>query len=255
MTLLCSLKALACSCNPPKPVIAFYFSEYVFEGIVTSKIYPQDSLTYKVTFDVLKHYKHGDSPKQLIFTFKSEGRYQGISTSCDWNVNEGEKWLVYAYRHQGELVFTYMCGNSKPLGNTGIQPAEQRILDNGNDFDPSKYIFTAFDGINTGFQSNNIDSLMKKHSYSKNTPNWVNIMVEIDEKGRLISAPATREWHGAVDPVFELYTAGSKGCTQPTNAQQDYFLEKVRALEKWELTFIPYSDTAVKYRRDLQFYY
>ena len=254
-TLLCSVKAFACDCSTPKPAIAFYYSEYVFEGIVASKTYASDSLTYTVTFDILKHYKHGDSPKQLSFTLKSEGKYQGEFTSCDWNVNKNEKWLIYAYRYQEKLVFVYMCGNSKPIGPTGIFQAEQQVLDNGNDFDPSKYIFTSFDWINTQPQSNAVDSLLKKYRYTKHTPNRVNIMVEIDEKGRLISAASTRKWYSLTDSVFGLYIPENRDFSQPTNQKEEYFLGIVRSLKKWNIISIPHSTTAIKYRRDLQFYY
>ena len=90
-------KTNACSCDIPKPILEFESAEYVFEGKVISKIYAKDSLTYTVTFDITKHYKNSDYPKTLELKFKSEEKYTGEWTSCDWNVNKNENWLVYAY--------------------------------------------------------------------------------------------------------------------------------------------------------------
>lgn len=247
---------MACSCDPPKPAIEFYLSEYVFEGTVISKAYPADSLTYTVTFEILKHYKQGDAPKQLDFTFKSEGRYHGEITSCDWDVNMSEKWLIYAYRNKGKLVFEYMCGNSKPLGIKEIYPAEQKVLDFGNDFDPSKYIFTRFDGINIYSNPlNSIDYLLKKHQYTMNTPTRVEIMVDVNEKGQLISANLTSKQLQISDPVFNLIVSEKVTFTKPANQPAKNFLKIVRALKTWQVAFIPHSTTAIKYRRYLQFYY
>lgn len=256
LTLLCSLKALACTCDPPSPAIEFLNSKYVFEGIVISKTYPADSLSYTVTFDIAKHYKDGDSPKQLNFTFRSEGRYHGEITSCDWDVNKDETWLIYAYRHQGKLTFGYCSSNSKPLGIQKIYPVEQRILDHGNDFDPSRYIFTSFDGIDTDSRpANNIRDLLIKHQPSANRKNRFIIVVDVDETGRLISAKSDYKLRVIRDSVFNLPIAESLTSRQQLNQHEKEILKQVRQYKKWKIAYIPHSTTAVKYRRYFHLYY
>ena len=85
----------ACTCDIPKPILEFQESEYVFEGKIISKIYSPDSLNYTVEFEILKHYKKGDNPKFLQFTFKSEGKYTGTYTSCDWNTMKNGWFMLF----------------------------------------------------------------------------------------------------------------------------------------------------------------
>lgn len=81
LTILISALTFACSCDEMNPIIEYYSQEYVFAGKIISKFYAKDSLTYKVTFDILKHYKNGDFPKTLEFDVTAEGEYTGEWTS------------------------------------------------------------------------------------------------------------------------------------------------------------------------------
>jgi hypothetical protein len=155
-------KTNACSCDIPKPILEFESAEYVFEGKVISKIYAKDSLTYTVTFDITKHYKNSDYLKTLEFKFKSEEKYTGEWTSCNWNVNKNENWLVYAYYWKDKLTFGYYCSNSKPIGERIISEKEQKILNNGNEFEIDKYTFTNLDGHFTDAKPKiNLDSILR----------------------------------------------------------------------------------------------
>lgn len=180
------ISAFACDCDTPKPALEFYASEYVFEGDVISKIYDSDSLFYTVTFAVLKHYKKGDRPKTLKFTFKAEAKYTGEYNSCDWSVNNGEKWLVYAQYWKDTLTFWFHCSNSKPLGERKIYPQEQRVLDNGNAFNINHYIYNEYEvGFNYTRPISNIDSIFKSAAIKDYKKNIVWLDVYIDQNGNL----------------------------------------------------------------------
>ena len=58
LTILISALTFACTCDEINPIIEYYSSEYVFEGKIISKVYAKDSLTYRVSFDISKHYKN-----------------------------------------------------------------------------------------------------------------------------------------------------------------------------------------------------
>ena len=156
-------KMNACSCDIPKPILEFQSAEYVFEGKVISKTYASDSLNYTVKFEIFKHYKKSDNPKFLEFTLKSEYEYTGIWTSCDWSVDNNEKWLVYAYYWKDKLTFGYNCSNSKRLTSRSTSKNEQQVLNNANEFEIDKYIFTELDGNFTNAKPKiDLDSILKK---------------------------------------------------------------------------------------------
>ena len=48
---LISSKIFSCDCDVSHPVLEFYESEYVFEGIVSSKIYSKDSLMFTINYE------------------------------------------------------------------------------------------------------------------------------------------------------------------------------------------------------------
>ncbi|WP_407557720.1 hypothetical protein [Winogradskyella sp. 4-2091] len=161
LTILISAITFACGCGIPKPILEFESAEYVFEGKVISKIYANDSLTYTVTFKISKHYKKGDNPATIEFTFKSEGKYTGEWTSCDWSVNKEEFWLVYADLWKEKLTFGYFCSNSKPLDRKTISEKEQNVLNNGNSFKLENYIYQSETEFNFTKPISNIDSILK----------------------------------------------------------------------------------------------
>jgi hypothetical protein len=255
----------ACSCETPKPIIEFESSEFVFEGKVISKVYAKDSLTYTVTFDIKKHYKKSDRPKTLEFKFKSEGKYTGEWTSCDWNVNKSEKWLVYAYYWKNKLTFDYYCSNSKPIGKRIISKREQKTLENGNEFEIDKYTFTNLDGHFTNAKPKiNLDSILRyyknKNYGEKYKENRVDIVVDIDKKGNLISANLTSKEHmivennEVIDSIYNLNKPTNIEVRKPkTNFEVD-ILKIVKDLKIWEKTFIEGTKTSVRIRKFLKFY-
>ena len=123
---LISVLSFACDCIDINPILEFYSSEYVFEGKIISKVYAKDSLTYKVTFDIYKHYKNGDSPKILDFDVTTEGKYTGQWNSCEWSAEKNENWLVYAYLAVGYK--SSIC--SYPTLDSAVLP----VIDNVEDF-------------------------------------------------------------------------------------------------------------------------
>lgn len=259
------IKTNACSCEIPKAIVEFESSEYVFEGKVIAKVYAKDSLSYTVTFDITKHYKKSDYPKTLEFKFKSEGKYTGEWTSCDWNVNKNEKWLVYAYHWKDKLTFGYYCSNSKPIGKRVISKSEQKILNNANSFEIQKYTFTNLDGHFTNAKPKvDLDSILRNYRYKnygeEYNENRVDIVVDIDKNGNLISANLTSKEHMSsenneiIDSIYNLNKPKNIEIRKAkTNFEKD-ILKIVKKLNLWEKTFIQRTKTSVKIRKFLQFY-
>ena len=259
------IRTNACSCETPKPIVEFESSAFVFEGKVISKVYSKDSLTYTITFDITKHYKKSDYPKTLDFTFKSEEKYTGEWTSCDWNINKNETWLVYAYYWKNKLMFGYYCSNSKPLGKRNISEREQKILDNGNEFEIDKYTFTNLDGHFTNAKPKvNLDSILNiyndKNYAEEEIQNRVDIVVDIDKNGNLISANLTSKEHWRIennefiDSIYNLNKPKNIEIRKPKTEFEKDILKIVKNLNLWERTFIFRTKTPVRIRKFLQFY-
>jgi len=255
-------KTNACNCDIPKAIVEFQSSKYVFEGKVISKVYAKDSLTYTITFEVLKHYKGSNNPRTLKFTLKSEGKYTGESTSCDWNVNKNENWLVYAYYWKDKLNFNYYCSNSKPIGKRIISEIEQYVLNNANDFEIDKYTFTNLDGSFTNAKPKaNLDSILRnyrnKNYGEKYNENRVDIVVDIDKKGNLISANLTSKEHLTVENYDSIYNLNKPKNIEIRKANKNFerdILKIVKNLKVWEKTFIEGTKISVRIRKFLQFY-
>ena len=258
-------KTIACDCETPKPIVEFMPSKYVFEGKVISKVYAKDSLTFTVTFDITKHYKKSDYPKTLEFKFKSEEKYTGEWTSCDWNINKNEKWLVYAYHWKDKLSFGYYCSNSKPIDNRAISISEQKVLNNANNFEIDKYTFTNLDGHFTNAKPKaDLDSILRiyrdKNYGEEYKENRVDIVVDIDKDGNLISANLTSKEHmriennEIVDSIYNLNKPKNIEIRKPkTNFEKD-ILAIIKKLDVWEKTYINGTKTSVRIRKFLQFY-
>lgn len=259
------IKTNACSCETPKPIVEFVSSKYVFEGKVIAKVYAKDSLSYTVTFDITKHYKKSDYLKTLEFKFKSEGKYTGEWTSCDWNVNKNEKWLVYAYHWKDKLTFGYYCSNSKPIGKRVISKSEQNILNNANNFEIDKYTFTNLDGHFTNAKPKvDLDSILRNYRYKNHgeeyNENRVDVVVDIDKNGNLISANLTSKEHMSfekneiIDSIYNLNKPKNIEIRKAkTNFEKD-ILKIVKKLNLWEKTFIQRTKTSVRIRKFMQFY-
>lgn len=255
-------ECFACSCDVPKPAVEFAYADYVFTGEVSSKNYASDSLTYTIIFDVTKHFKSGDSPTTLSFTLKSEGEISGEpTTSCDWNVEKNEKWLVYAYCNKGKLVFSYICSNSKPIGNKGIEKIEQRILENGNKLNLDNYIFSRLDGFYSQARPKaNMDSILTSYQKNNYQDDVIYIIVDIDKKGNLEAANLRpkkfkdRPADKVIDSIFNLNKPQNFQIREPESRAEKDFLELVRNLKKWDKTYLPFSNKPIAYRMYLQFY-
>jgi hypothetical protein len=228
-------KTFACSCVVPKPILEFYSAEYVFEGKAISKIYASDSLTYTITFDISKHYKNGDNPKTLEFTLKSEGKYTGVFTSCDWNVKKDENWLVYARFRNDKLTFGFHCSNSRPIDKRIISKKEQRVLENGNSFKLENYIYFLEKDFNYPEPITNIDSILKlgKIKNYKKPHSFLKLL--IDKNGNLIYATTNRGYKTDIDSIFNLPTKFEVSTLKPLTEFQKDAIELVSKISKWEI--------------------
>lgn len=137
--LLLPFHVFACDCNPPPVALDFLRSEYVFLGRVIEKKVAEDSLTYTVTFRIDRHYKANErDPKLLDFTLPLESPY----STCGFNVNKNENWLVYAYKRQNGLSFYSYCTNSKPYrALEDIDKQELSLLERGDEIDINEIVF------------------------------------------------------------------------------------------------------------------
>jgi hypothetical protein len=258
-------KMNACSCDIPKPILELQSAEYVFEGKVISKTYASDSLNYTVKFEIFKHYKKSDNPKFLEFTLKSEYEYTGIWTSCDWSVDNNEKWLVYAYYWKDKLTFGYNCSNSKRLTSRSTSKNEQQVLNNANEFEIDKYIFTELDGNFTNAKPKiDLDSILKKYynkEYGENyNENRVDIVVDIDKNGKLLAANLTSKEHMEIkniviiDSIFNLNKPKNIEIRKPKTEFEKDVLEIVKILNRWEIIYIEGTKIPINNRRFMQFY-
>ncbi len=258
-------KICACDCDTPKSIVEYQVAKYVFEGKAISKKYAKDSLSYTITFKILKHYKRDDNPKTLTFTLKSEGNYSGVWTSCDWRVEKNQKWLVYANEKGNSLTFNYFCSNSRPIEKTPISTREQKILDNAKHFEVEKYTFNQIDGRFTNARPKaNLDSLLSKYKNKKYgesyKENRADVMVDIDKNGNLIAANLLDRKHQKIenlviiDSLFDLNKTENSEERETATAFEEDIEGVVKQLKNWEITFIKGTKIPVKFRKYLQFY-
>ncbi len=247
-----TVSSFACSCETPKPAIEFYQSDYVFEGKVIKKVYASDSLTYTVTFEIRKHYKHGENPELLNFKLNSEGEITGQFTSCDWNVEKGELWLVYARKNRGQNTFSYYCSNSKIINERNIPFEEQKVLNNGNELNLYKYRHS----FNNPKLLVNIDSILESYRNKRFIPSsFAPIIIDVDNEGELTEAnlfPRNNYKKEIVDTIFDLNLIKNKH-ESPTSEFQKLALEIARKLDRWEKYYYLDLNYPVKYRTTLKF--
>ena len=100
--------AKACSCAPlPAPAIALKEAKAVFVGRVTS--IQKDKLQQEVGFDVIKIWKGISKNTATILTATNRA-------ACGVNFEKNEKYLVYAFKNQGdENLRTNLCTRTRPL--------------------------------------------------------------------------------------------------------------------------------------------
>jgi hypothetical protein len=238
-------KTFACSCEVPKPILEFYSAQYVFEGKVASKKYSSDSLTYTIKFNISKHYKNGDKPETLEFNFKSEGKYTGVFTSCDWNVKQDENWIVYAHFRNDKLTFGFHCSNSKPIDWRMISEKEQKVLDNGNSFKLDKYIYFLENGFNNPQPVTNVDSIIKLGKIKNYEKPHSFLRLLIDKNGNLIHVTTIRGYKTQIDSNFNLPTKFEVSNSQPLTEFQKDAIELVSKISTWEIKRHKVTNTPV----------
>ena len=245
------IRAFSCDCDIINPALEFYASEYVFEGDVVSKIYNPDSLTYTITFNIAKHYKKGNNPKKLKFTLKTDRVYNGELevTSCDWSVNKGEKWLVYAKYWKGKLAFWFHCSNSRPLGKIKILSREQKVLDNGNTFNINHYIYNEHEaGFNYTRPVSNIDSIFRSERVKEYKKTMVWLDVYIDQNGNLTSVSLPYGLKIKADTIFGLVKEYGEEIRTPSTEFERDAIELVKKVKKWEVKRHKKTKIAVRYK-------
>lgn len=255
--LLFSLRLSACDCDVPKPVMEFYDAEFVFEGVVVTKNYNEDLETYSIAFKVKKHYKDGTRPRVLRFTLPSEELYTDSLTSCDWTVEVGEKWLVYAHRDKkGVLKFNYYCSNSKKLDFSKISESEKEILENGNDFILENYIYENEIGFTNPSPLINIDSIVKQGKKANYKNTFTIIKLYIDEQGTLQSVTTNKDYKALkVDTTFNLpYSFETSSHSTLSDFEQEA-LRLSRKMKKWEVKRHKKSNVSVSYIKSVIFQY
>ena len=248
------IKASACDCDTPRPIIEFYESDYVFEGDVISKVYNPDAPTYTITFNIVKHYKKGNNPKKLKFTLKTDRAYNGELevTSCDWSVNKGEKWLVYARYWKGKLTFWHLCSNSRPLEEMKIFPKEQKVLDNGNSFNLNNYIYSTHEaGFNYVKPVSNIDSIFKSEKVKNYKETSVRLDLWIDREGNLETVSLRYGLKIKADTIFGLIKDYGSETRMPSTEFERDAIELVKKVRKWEIKRHDKTKIPVRCRRYL----
>jgi hypothetical protein len=251
LSILISTLTFACDCVVYNPILEFYSSEYVFEGKIISKIYAKDSLTYKVTFDISKHYKNGDFPKTLEFDVTAEEEYTGQWTSCDWSAKKNQKWLVYAYKYKGNLTFSGMCSNSKIINNRPIGLREQKMLDNGNSFKIENYIFEYESEFNYCINVTDINSILENGKIKEYKKPITLLNVLIDSNGNLISITRQRELIRKKDSIFNLTTGIEDDNRNPMTEFEKDAIELISQVKKWEVKKYEKTGINVPYLRHI----
>jgi hypothetical protein len=151
------------------------------------------------------------------------------------------------------------------LGKELFQRESKKTLENGNEFEIDKYTFTNLDGHFTNAKPKiNLDSILRyyknKNYGEKYKENRVDIVVDIDKKGNLISANLTSKEHmivennEVIDSIYNLNKPTNIEVRKPkTNFEVD-ILKIVKDLKIWEKTFIEGTKTSVRIRKFLKFY-
>lgn len=243
--LLCFLFTLlskfstACVCPPPNIFLEYHISKYVFYGEIISKTYPKDSLTYTFTFKIEEHFKELNKPEYLSFTWPSEARYrkEGIS-SCDYDVNIGNKLLVFAQEKNGKLSFGLNCSNSSFYG---MSVSNISALKAAKNFNIYNYHFNFNNTLfNDAKPITNIDSLtlpLKNKDYG-NFVGGVIIMFDVDTNGNVIKSnfwETTNSEFNKIDPEIYVYDIINKEYRKPENEFEVDALEVSKSIKNWEV--------------------
>lgn len=254
--IFCAKITSACYCNMPNLNLEFHSSKYVFYGEIISKTYPKDSLTYTFTFKIERHFKDGNHPKTLTFTWPSEARYrhEGFS-DCDYDVNIGNKLLVFAQEKNGKLNFSLTCSNSTLDGltiermNTLLHAKQFNILNYHFNFD-----YTLF---NNTVPLTNVDSLVKpfrNREFEKTE--GVIIMFDVDTNGNVTKS---NFWEtnnielNKPDSAISIFDIKNKEYRQPKNDFEVNVLAIAKQIKKWEVMRFKNSNESVNSRQYISF--
>jgi len=246
----------ACVCDVPNIFLEFYASKYVFYGEIISKTYPKDSLTYTFTFKIEKHFKDGDRPENLTFTWPSEPKYRDkVYSDCDYEVNIGDKLLVFAQNKNGKLNFGLNCSNS----SKGLSLRSPESLKNAPRFKVLNYHLN-FDYyfFNQTKPITNIDSIMtpfKSNKYS-NIKEGVIIMFDVDTNG-LVSKSNIWVTNGfelnKIDSLVGTFDIINKEYRLPENNLEKDALDISKKIKKWQIMRFKQGGMAVNSRQYLMF--
>lgn len=249
------IRSFACDCDSPKPILEFYSSKYVFEGLVTNKKFSKDSATYTIKIKVIKNYKKGSIQKELSFTFYYK-KENAVGSSCYSEVYKNQKLLVFASEYKGKLVFDTMCSNSQVIREHGVDSLLQKVLDHGNEFKLEDYIYG--NELNVRYEFNipkpitNIDSIFKYEKAYKNDKSFGLFALFINKKGELVSVFNFLDWHYSYgefkfDPVFGLLKDFHVKSKRPLNDFEIHIIELLKKVKTWELKRNNESQIAVDY--------
>ncbi|MFV8226467.1 hypothetical protein [Christiangramia aquimixticola] len=252
------LVAHACSCDIPNTTVEMYSSEYVFQGVAVQKTVTSDSTSYHVKFRITELYK--GTPTKEFMEFELPYPKEGVNHSCYWEVEKGETWLIFAVIENDKLKFYNNCSNSTKI-STPLNQDLKQVLEHGKDLNISKYTFTALDGINTVSRpKKNIDSLLGAINSQKFKSKRVDIIIDIDKDGHLISANLhakkfeNRPEKKIIDTIFNLNKPENIQVRNPENQAEIDLLKLVRSLKDWDKVYIPNSNTSIRFRQYLQFH-
>jgi len=256
--LISFLRVSACDCDSPQLTLEFLESEYVFLGKVIEKTNSVDGNNFKIVFSILEHFKKGESPKFLEFNFRTHKEL----TSCDWQINLNEKWVVFAKEINGEQTFSGICSNSYRVLNNKYPISIKNISNHWNNFNIDKFIFNSLDGdFEQSFPNVNLDSLINKYSKKKYGgeygENIANIIVDINRNGEVIQTVLNQVNKKVktikYDSIYhlELYYPLKK--FKPETEFQNDMINEVKKIKRWNPVLIKNTDISVPYRKHIQF--
>ena len=255
LIILFSYCCFACECNIPRTIEEFTTSEYVFEGIISSKTYSKDFLKYTITFDIYKHYKKGDYPQQISFTLTSESRFKKIRTSCDWSVGINEKWLVYVNRSSdGELYFSKHCSNSQQI-NFPLYYRYQRWLDNARNLKLDDFIYQNEFRTNFSVSYAPVDSIFKNGLIKEYDDKYTGLYLLIDKEGNLKSANIQNQLIPVYDSIYNLQKDIQIDPIVKLSEFTKDAIDLILMVKKWEIRRILISKIPVSYFQFIGIYY
>lgn len=251
-----SFKSYSCICDDVNPIIEFKLSEYVFEGVIVSKIYTEDKQTYKVIFEVIKHYKHNDFTKQMEFLVPSEGKYTGIFSSCDWSADLGQKWLVYVKKENGVLKFDAECSNTKMTSNRGIQASEMQNLIFGNSFRFDDFIIDDYEHFfNRCKNVSDILPILKKAKKKDYVNTYTILIVSINKKGKLKKVFFSKNLWKKKDSIFDVITDLIDTKKYNMSDFDKDAIKLLKKVKKWEIKKFIKTNEPVSYVRHVRVEY